>query len=61
MSVCLKRFDDPPPGQFDGVELWAPDYDKLRFWLTDDVDARIDLSVEQAKQLRDYLTELLPR
>jgi hypothetical protein len=57
MSVCLKRFPDPSGA----VELWAPDYNKDRLWLCDDHEQRVDLSVEQARMLRDFLTEFLPR
>ena len=57
VSVCLARFTDPSGA----IEVWAPDYDQDRLWLCDDHQQRIDLSKEQARMLRDYLTSLLTR
>lgn len=56
MSVCLLELKDP---DFDTVEVMAPDYDKRRFWLCEG-DERVNLSIEQAKALRDFLVEELP-
>lgn len=60
MSVLLRTFKDP---NAPSVELWAPDYDKGRLWICDDEDddRRVDLTIEQARMLRDYLTEFLTR
>lgn len=51
MSVCLHTLKDPE--QHD-VEVWAPDYSVFNVWLVyEDGDDRIDLSLDQLRQLRD--------
>lgn len=60
MSVWLDQIGGP-----DGIEIWAPDYNKERLWLLQknglpDED-RIDLTIEQAKELRDFLIEESPK
>lgn len=60
MSVVLCKLKGIA-GEFDDVEVMAPDYDVERIWLWSCPEGadRIDLSLEQAKKLRDYLDKLL--
>jgi hypothetical protein len=48
---------------FEDVEVMAPDLDVefVWLWMAKDGDARIDLSREQCRELRDALNEILSR
>ncbi|MGI9293436.1 MAG: hypothetical protein ACR2PS_05585 [Pseudomonadales bacterium] len=54
MSVLLHTLKDPEQVS---VEVWAPDYSVANVWLIyeDDEsdDSRVDLSLDQLRQLRD--------
>lgn len=52
MSVHLHTLKDQ---EAYGVEVWAPDYSVEHIWLVYDegLDDRIDLSLDQLRQLRD--------
>ena len=59
MSVGLRVLKGGP--DFCDIEVMAPDYGKEYLWLwrADDGEARIDLSLEQLHQLRNFLNEIL--
>lgn len=61
MSVCLTTLTDPEEIP---VELWAPDFSCANVWLVyeygEENDSRIDLSIDQLRQLRDAIDGILP-
>ena len=60
MSVHLHTLKDPEQLP---VEIWAGDYSVANVWLIyaseDDVGDRIDLSLDQLRQLRDVANGIL--
>jgi len=46
---------DIPP-----IEIWVVHGDRINLDIKDDQDARVSLTVRQARELRDWLTQALP-